>query len=174
MNSWLSFLRLVLPYVSSIVIAGCGTTSSTLVVPSIGPPPNAPINRALGNGQLQVYTATEGHDEDAVYYYPHSAYTIFGADGEKVRYVRNQTDGYDETPQIVSLAPGAYTVCAQADGYGYVTVPVIVASGGRTSVHLTRTSPPAYPAAEGKLLVRLPDGRVVGWRASADSYDKAL
>ena len=174
MNSWLSSLRLVLHCVISVVIVGCSSNPTTVLVSAIGPSPSAPINGALSDGQLQVYTATEGHDEDAVYYYPHSAYTIFGANGEKVRYVRNHIDRYDETPQIVSLAPGAYTVRGRADGYGYITVPVIVKSGRRTSVYLNRTRRPVLSQAEERLLVRLPDGRAVGWRATSAHHDKAL
>ena len=74
-------------------------------------------------------------------------------------------------PQKVELPVGAYCVIARANGYGVVTVPVIIQADQVTTVHLEGS--PAWQ--NGSQLsqsnpVRLPDGEIAGWRApSADT-----
>jgi len=157
-----ALVRLLLCIEVLVLLTGCSATSRHVALLPTG---SLPDDSKASNGQLIVYSATEGHDEDAVYYYPHSAYTILTLDGEKVRYARNKRDKHDETPAVVSLQPGDYRVHARAEGYGYVNVHVTVKLGRTTLVYLCRRNRNSHFDTGGVELVRLPNGRVAGWVA---------
>ena len=160
-----ALVRFLLYTEVSVLLAGCSAISQQVLMPPIGPRPNEHIESVGGKGQLIVYSDTDEHDEDAVYYYPHSAYTIFTLDGKKVRYVRNHRDKYDEAPEVVSLEPGDYSIRARAESCGYVNVNVSVKSGQITPVYFGRGNGNSRLDANEAAVVRLPNGRLVGWAA---------
>jgi uncharacterized protein with FMN-binding domain len=73
----------------------------------------------------------------------------------------------DESPAVVRIPAGNYKVQAQADGYGRVTVPVVVKADKLTEVKLQAWGRKKSPATNEAVVVRFPNGFVVGWRAAA-------
>jgi len=64
------------------------------------------------------------------------------------------------------LPAGTYRVVARANGYGIVTVPVVIEKNQVTTVHLEGGGSWENEVARSQSdAVRLPDGRIVGWRA---------
>jgi hypothetical protein len=96
----------------------------------------------------------------------HSDYTIFTADSELLRTVHNDNGTSIEGPKEVLLPVGRYQIVARANGYGAVTVPVVISSNQTTTVHLEGGNPWGSNAPSAQMNpVRLPNGEVVGWRA---------
>lgn len=118
--------------------AGCSSAPrSTITLAPVGPLPEATAQADAG--VLVVYSAyipNEFGSNTPNYRRYHSAYKIFRPDGKLVRSVANESGPTSEEPTAVSLPPGEYRVEAMANGYGRVTVPVTVASGRPTIVHL--------------------------------------
>jgi len=71
----------------------------------------------------------------------------------------------DEWPDTVTLPAGTYNIVAESTGCGLVTVPVVIANGKTTTVHLDGnwSAPSKTPTNN---LVFLPDGEAVGWSGS--------
>jgi hypothetical protein len=154
------------PLLAAVLFAGCASTRDSLVLAPVGPPPDMAAASA-STGSLVVFSAFERNaplPPGPDYRRRYSDYRILSADGQLVQTVSNDTGSAVGAPLEVKLAPGTYRVVAPANGYGVVTVPVVVVAARTTTVHLegglTRASDQAGDAA-----VRLPDGRVVGWRA---------
>ena len=138
---------------------GSGCATQPVVLNPVGPAQNRPSPPG-SRGYLRVYSATETDQiGEGTYYYPHTGYRIYDGDGRLVKFVPNHIGNMDESAALVSLPAGQYRVKAQSDIYGWVTVPVVVEAGEITSVHLQSTWPGPVHA-----LVRLPDGRPVGWK----------
>lgn len=119
-----------------------------------------------GTGRLVVLTATEekhiGKDQ---VYYVHTSYTVKTPEGKLVKWVHNHDGDMDQSAQMVSLPAGTYQIMAQSEEYGMLTIPVVVVSGKTTEIHLEgRWTPGENPAKE-EDLVRLPNGRPIGWSA---------
>jgi hypothetical protein len=88
-------------------------------------------------GYLTVFSSTEQTQwGDGPYYYVHTGYRIFDANGKAVKWVRNHDDNADEIPEKVELAPGKYTIWAQSDKYGYVKIPVVIKLAQTAAIHL--------------------------------------
>jgi hypothetical protein len=106
----------------------------------------------------------EQQTDDPVWY-QHSAYIIYDEQGKRVRHVGNTVGKWDETPQIVTLPAGRYTIKARAEGCLAVKVPVLIETGKTTVVHLESgwRAPTAPPGTD---LVRAPAGYAVGWLAA--------
>ena len=78
-----------------------------------------------------------------------------------------------EGPKRVQLPVGTYRVVARANGYGVVTVPVIIRADQVTTVHLEGGPSWQNRSQLGQSNpVRLPDGEIAGWRASPDNASK--
>jgi hypothetical protein len=151
----------------ALLLAACASTSKPVVVEPVGPPPPSSYD-TTPKGYLQVFTATEGHNSGDVYYFPHTAYSIFSTDGKLVQRVRNALGMYDEQPEIIRLPADNYEVHAEGDHYLFVVVPVVIETGKRTTVHLDGDwQGPALGKASEADLVKLPNGEIVGWRAAA-------
>jgi len=138
--------------------------NSPVVLAPVGPRPVG-SQAEVGQGGLRVYSATEEHAVgDTTTYRPHSGYTILKEDGGVFKYVPNHTGVMDEKPQVVGLPAGRYTVKAESEDYGRITVPVVIQAGRMTEVRLDwyQVKSPSYA----NLTVRLPDGKIVGWRAT--------
>jgi hypothetical protein len=59
-----------------------------------------------------------------------------------------------------------FNACSIATGYGVLTVPVIIKANQVTVVHLDEATWPDREAMIQAGAMRLPDGRIVGWRAA--------
>lgn len=71
----------------------------------------------------------------------------------------------DESPTVVRLPEGHYKILAEADGFGRVTVPVVIQWGKLTEVNLETWGRKKTPIIDEAAVVQLPNGYVVGWRA---------
>ena len=87
-------------------------------------------------------------------------------DGRLLKKIHNNDDTMLQRPVGVGLPAGKYSVQARANGYGLVSVPVMIQAGRNTVVHLEGGSNFGNHPANDTNMVRLPDGRIVGWRAS--------
>ena len=144
-------------------------TQPHLVIAPVGPPSSEASSSPLdfiGVGLLKVYSATETREVGKfINYYPHTPYIIYSTNGTLLRWVANSVANIDENPALVHLPAGIYSIRAQDDDYGRVTVPVVIKSGQMTTVHLETRAPSRHESLNPTNSVRLPDGRMVGWRA---------
>ena len=168
---WLIPANLVLAVALAV---GCVSQHRGLVLDPIGPPDSQ--SAGVGsNGTLVVFSASDPHADfnDLPYLRHYTDYKITYRDGKHVQTVHNESAPLSEGPRKVQLPVGAYSVVARANGYGVVTVPVIIRPGQVTTVHLEGGS-----SWQGRSLlgqsnpVRLPDGEIAGWRASPDNMSK--
>ena len=149
--------------------AGCATHDQHLVLEPVGPSAE-PAPAAGTNGSLVVYSAFDGHltaasDGD---HQRHSDYRLLAAGEDRPRRIHNDSGTVWEGPVPVLLPPGSYRVIAPANGYGTVTVPVVIAPGRVTTVHLEGGDPwPNRLSFTASNAVHLPDGQIVGLRAMA-------
>jgi len=151
----------------SLSLVGCASNGPGLVLDPVGPPVFQPS--AGSNGTLVVFSAYDpnAHFNSLPYRRVHSDYSLLAVDGTRLQTIHNDNGTSVEGPKAVPLPAGEYRVVALANGYGTVTVPVVVGVNQTTVVHLEGGSPwgNKAPTAEVKS-VRLPDGEIVGWRAN--------
>lgn len=150
------------------LLAGCAAQRHPLVLAPVGPaiPAHASDSHT---GSLKVYSAYDA----AAHFYSrtfdgeqYSDYRIVYPDGQLVQRVHNNTDTMIEEPATVSLPPGKYNVVARANGYGKVTVPVVIEEHRETVVHLEGgDSWNSTDRPNKQVAVCLPDGSPVGYRA---------
>jgi hypothetical protein len=157
----------------AVLAAGCASTHSPLVLDPVGPPVTQPAVVA-GNGSLVVFSAFDVHaDFEAANPYKrhYTDYKIFSPDGQLVRAVHNDGGNLSDNPAEINLPSGTYRVIAQSNGYGELTVPVVIAPDQDTVVHLEggANSWPDKAALRNSNPVKLPDGRIVGWRAAQNT-----
>jgi hypothetical protein len=153
---------------------GCASPGPSLVLDPVGPPPFA-SSGAGSTGTLMVYSAFEqGADFNSPYYrQQYTDYKILSTDGKLLQAVHNDTGTILEAPKRIQLPVGTYRILAQANGYRRVMVPVVIRPQQLTTVHLEGS--PAWPDRRELAKsnpVRLPDGEIAGWRASADTLSK--
>jgi hypothetical protein len=143
-----------------------------MVLEPVGPSPS-PVAESNGEGSLVVYTAYDVNFVSAGDYEHRRHYTnykIFTADGKLLQNVHNDIGTTFKQAAHVTLPAGNYRVVANANGYGTVTVPVVIASNRQTVVHLEGgASWPDMTADNQASAVHFPDGEIVGWRAPAES-----
>lgn len=144
----------------AFIVGGCA--SSPVAVAPVGPGPNAPKVADSQAGSLVVYSIKVGRMEgDNPTWYQHTDYYLEGAQTSKR--VDNTVGRYEQRPRTVHLAPGEYTVRAQAIDGQWVTVPVVIQRGQTTVVSLDGSWNPG--SSPGVAVVRMPDGSAVGWRS---------
>ena len=120
-----------------------------------------------------MYSAHEANpdfysDDYAILKY--TSYQIFKPTVELLRSVENKTTTFDPDPVPVNLPPGKYKVKAHSNGYGTVTVPIVIADHRSTVVHLSGNDAPWSNQNVSKSeLVTLPDGTAVGWGVPSDA-----
>ena len=156
-----------------VVVAGCASRKGPLVLDPIGPGPHSALTDG-GHGSLVVYSAFDPTPDlnRTPYRHRYTDYQILSADGKQVlQVVENNRETLLNSPPPVQLAPGSYRVVARANGYGSVTVPVVIKPAQVTAVHLEGSvwwprSSPIF----GSDPVRLPKGEIAGWRATGDSH----
>jgi hypothetical protein len=160
--------RLLLPWallLAALPLVGCASNGHGLVLASVGPPDLRPGTGP--DGSLVVFSAYDqnAHLNSLPYRRVHSDYTILTANGKLLRTVHNDNGTTVESPKEVLLPVGRYQVVARANGYGAVTVPVVICSNQTTTVHLEGGNPwgTKAPSVQANL-VRLPNGEIVGWR----------
>jgi hypothetical protein len=154
----------------AFLLAGCASFQKGIVLEGVGPDPASVVNIGAVHGNLLVYSAYE-IDADFSSRDPrrpeYSDYRILAGDGKPVEQVHNNSGTILQRPKEVELPAGAYQVEARANGYGIVTVPVTIAPGQITMVHLQGgVAWPDHPAFDESNSVRLPDGEIVGWKSA--------
>jgi len=160
--------------IGATLVAGCISQQHGLVLEPIGPP-NVQLARAGSNGTLVVFSAFDPHADfnDLPYLRHYTDYKITDENGKLVQTVHNATGASLERPKRVQLPVGAYCIVARANGYGVVTVPVVIRAGQVTTVHLEGGSSWQNRSQLSQSNpVRLRDGQIAGWRASTDSTSK--
>ena len=165
-------------------VVGCASAHKVVVQDTVGPCHRVATTGAT-EGSLLVYSAREraplsiqtevffwnadfGKNE-FLYGTAPSDYTILDSDGRVVARVRNGQDASGKLPEHVRLAPGHYTIEAEAERSGGLTmtlvVPLVVEPGQITAVHLEPASRTAGETTDLSHVVRLADGRIIGCRA---------
>ena len=138
--------------------AGCSSYQGGTVLAPVGPiPSSGAISRsatgqpavgtpAIGDGSLVVYSAYEVNPDFDDWYLVHPQYTdyqILTETGKPVKFVHNNSGSPLQDPARVELPAGKYRVEARANGYGRVTVPVMIAPHQLTTVNLENDVSPA-------------------------------
>ena len=151
--------------------SGCASDRAGLVLDPVGPGPLQSSLVNSSNGALLVYSAYDVganwnvRDPRRPVY---SDYKIFSPDGTWLRTVHNDSETLLQDPVPVDLPAGRYRVVASVNGYGPVTVPMIIEAQQTTVLHLEGGG--SWPNEAGinqTNAVRLPDGLMVGWRAAS-------
>ncbi len=154
------------------VLSGCATGKNGLALDPVGPSPDQPATVNSTNGTLLVYSAYDvnadfaGRDRRSPEY---SDYKILTIDGNLLQKVHNNSGTILQEAVPVELSPGKYHVMAHSNGYGYLVVPVVIAAGQTTTLHLEGDGFwPNESAFNQTNAVRLPDGVVIGWKAATN------
>jgi hypothetical protein len=149
-----------------LLVAGCASQNpGRMMLDPVGP---APGGSEVGrSGMLVVYsTYNQRTNVDRFFgQLTYSDYSIYTKNGTLLQQVRNDA-GEAAGPVMVKLPAAAYQVVAFATGYGVLTVPVVIKANRVTVVHLDEGTWPDRGAMIQAGAVRLPDGRIVGWRAA--------
>ncbi len=154
------------------VLSGCATGKNGLVLDPVGPTPDQPAAVSSTNGMLVVYSAYEVNAE----FYArdpnnpeYSDYKIFTDDGRLLQKVHNNDGTILQGPVSVELPSGKYRIKAQSNGYGYLSVPIVIVAQQNTILHLEGGGFwPNESAFNQTNAVRLPDGVVIGWKATTN------
>ena len=151
------------------LVCGCASGQRNLVLESVGPPVARPYT-PVTTGTLIVFSAFDVHAPSAGDFedvQSHTDYKIFSNDGKMLQVVHNHPRSVDEEPAHVQLSAGTYRIVADSNGYGVVTVPVIIKANQVTTIHLEGGgSWPDETVFTKDNSVRLPDGQIVGYRAT--------
>ncbi|MFZ1074676.1 MAG: hypothetical protein WAO21_14720 [Verrucomicrobiia bacterium] len=161
---------------AGVLLAGCATGKGGITLDAVGPVPAQSAVVSSINGTLVVFSAYEVNadfNSRDPYRPEYSDYRILGADGKLLRRVHNNSGTIPQDPLPVELPAGKYRVIARANGYGYVTIPVIIEAQQSTVLHLEGGGSWLGNSTLAQTnTVRLPDGQVVGWRASEEHLSK--
>jgi hypothetical protein len=124
-------------WLAVVSTAGCASAGHEVVLAPVGPAPSEAVSSSP-HGTLVVHSAFDpnAHFNSLPYTRFYTDYRIFSKDGKLVQAVQNNPSPSVPGPVEVKLPPGKYRVVARANGYGKVTVPVTVAAGEVTVVHL--------------------------------------
>lgn len=136
----------------------------------VGPSVSSSKTKNSTNGTLTVYSAYEvnadfnARDPNRPEY---SDYKICRPDGMLLQRVHNNSGTILQGVVPVVLPAGKYQVEARANGYGFVIVPVIIKANQNTVLHLEGGGFwPDESVFNQTNAVRLPDGFIVGWKAT--------
>jgi len=153
------------------LLSGCATNNNELILAPVGPSASQSAPMPSSNGTLVVYSAYKRNadfNSRDPYRQEYSDYKILTADGQLFRKVHNNSGSISEDALTVELAPGNYRVVARSNGYGYVTVPVVIKAKQNTVLRLDGSPWPDETASDPANAVRLPDGHIIGWKAVAN------
>lgn len=155
---------------AGILLSGCATGKGGMAPAAVGPAPARPTAVNSTDGTLVVYSAyavNADFNRRDPYRSEYSDYEIYTTAGKLLQRVHNDSGTVLQDPVPVELPVGKYCVVARANGYGHVTIPVVIGAGQNTVLHLEgRDSWPDPAAFNQTNAVRLPDGQVIGWRAA--------
>ena len=127
LKSMLLIVQLAFCFGGSILVKAGQRDSST------GPiQPELHDQAELRQGYLLVYSATDRFDDGGTFYYPHSSYSIYRADGRFFKNVENHISKSDEIPALVTLPVGSYTILLRSENRGYIRLPIVITAGRRT------------------------------------------
>lgn len=157
-------LTLLVPAILSLAIS-CALLPTPVALAPVGPGPYGHPTSAP-TGFLEVYTTIKRYPNDHQWYDAHTAYGVYDAGGRRVKSVSNAVYVYLVEPEVVNLPPGSYSVVGWADGYELVKVPVIIKAGLLTEVNLETHGKATFSGASTNDMVRMEDGRIVGWPAN--------
>lgn len=161
-----------------VVLVGCVGNQGRPTVGVVGPAPICQSGHLTSSGSLTVFSAREpvanpvipGSSDspgggDSGFTWKFSSYKILSPSGRVVKFVNNN-DGQTVTyPPRVELLAGKYLVKAEAQKYGEVTVPVVIAARQNTILNLDNSG---YWRRDVGLNVTnavcFPDGTMIGWR----------
>jgi len=163
---------LLISIAGGVFFEGCASPHHEIVLEPVGPASNQ-LSKS-SQGTLAVFSAWDSAPRfnDALQRNHHTDYQLFAANGALLRKVHNDDD-VALGPKYIALEPGNYRVVARANGYGWVTVPVIIEARKTTLVHLEGADLKADGVAlENSNPVRLPGGEIVGWRAGTRAMTK--
>lgn len=154
---------------AGLLLAGCATQESKLVLDPVGPAVRqAESDKA--SGKLMVYTTFDPRasfsttDQDKGHF---SDYRILTSEGTFLKRVHNDTAGILEEPAEVMLPAGSYQIVARSNGYGLVTVPIVIAANQTTAVHLEGGSWGGKEVQNSANVVKLPNGQIIGWKSAS-------
>ena len=162
---------------SGAFLSGCASERNGLVLDPVGPPPGQTFTTSSSTkGILVVFSAfdvganwTARDPRRPVY----SNYKIFSPDRTLLQVVHNDSGTMLQDAVPVELPTGKYRVVASANGYGRITIPVVIAAHQTTVLHLEGGgSWPTESEFNQTNAVRLPDGEVIGWRAVSEHPSK--
>ncbi len=157
-------------FLAAVWLAGCASTPRGLVLEPVGPAPAGAVGGS-GPGSLMVFSALDTAPDfnQSPYRQRYTDYRIYPAEGNHLlKAVHNDSGKLIDGPVRVELPAGNYHVSAKANGYGQVTVPVVIKAGQTTAVHLEGSHWwPRGSAIFDADPVRLPGGQIVGWPAVA-------
>ena len=162
------YITLLLFALMALLNQSCASRQK-LVLDTVGPNPNQRGNSRV-DGTLVVFSGLDvnGHFSDLPYRRFYSDYKIYSNDGSLLQAIQNRAEPLGG-PKEVQLHPGNYKVKAHANGYGDITVPVKIVASRITTVHLEGGGARVKEADSSRDSVSLPDGQIVGWKASAES-----
>ncbi|HEY6166953.1 MAG TPA: hypothetical protein VI454_02855 [Verrucomicrobiae bacterium] len=149
---------------STILLAGCTSTPPLVLSEPVGPAPRSVVAMER-RGTLVVYSDWDHFatgDSDRYY---REDYTLYWPDSTRTQRVQNHIGSLDEGPVLLRLPPGTYRVKTRAARYGTVIVTVVIEAERTTAIRLDGTMPKRAAASDASE-VRLPNGQVVGWKAS--------
>jgi len=119
-----------------LALAGLQAGTRDPLAPGPVRPSGLNYNAESTQGYLIVYSATDRFEDGGVPYYPHSSYLIYTNEGKLIKSVENHVAISDETPQIVALPIGSYTVAVRSEKSGFVHLHVLIAPDTQTVLHL--------------------------------------
>jgi hypothetical protein len=162
---------------ATTLLYGCASGQHDLTLSPVGPP-SIQSMAANDKGTLVVFSAydvTAAGVGDYEHRRHYSDYKILTQDGKLLQTVHNDSNTVLREATQVKLLPGTYRVVAHANGYGVVTVPVIIEKNEVTTVHLEGGGAWENAIAQNQAnVVRLPDGRVVGWRTEESPQSNSV
>jgi hypothetical protein len=157
---------------AGLLLAGCATGKSGMILDTVGPASAQPVPVGSTDGTLMVYSAYDVNadfNSRDPYRQEYSDYRILATDGKLLQRVHNDSGTILQDPMPVELPAGKYRVIARANGYGYVTIPVMIEAAQDTILHLEGGgSWPDGTAFNQSNAVRLPDGRIIGWKVASN------
>lgn len=160
----------IIPGIALIsLLAGCSSTPVALT--PVGPNPIS-LKSPGPNGQLEVFSYRHERSDNQNQgstdptWYQHTDYEIYTSNGRLVEHIENNNGHYGRAPRVVNLPAGKYFVSAYAVGRLPVRVPVVIERGQITRIHLDDNWKPPVGIVKTEL-VKLPDGKPVGWQTNA-------
>ncbi|MDE2026961.1 MAG: hypothetical protein KGJ11_00290 [Candidatus Omnitrophica bacterium] len=115
-----------------VAMAGCASASKHYTWQDINREVVPQEPKPEPEAYLKVYTEIEAVNDGDIQRYPHLPYTIFSAEGKKIKYVRND----DENPELVTLPPGKYVIAPEAWKTKAKIIGATLEEGRITEVHL--------------------------------------